>query len=208
MVSNASYFRNCREISKIMAINPTSLGLTFDLTQARSVPKSQRWVLVAMQESGPALVTMLWRILGNEEDVCDAYQDTFLRLAHLPNQQKPGNVRAYLFRTASNLAISMLRQKQLLLKHRESFVKKHQGNTPNPAAEVDSLGLQEQLRAGISELPDYLGNVIVLRDLAQMPYEQVAKILGIRTAAARVYRHKAIKQLAVWMSRPESRDEQ
>jgi len=190
-----------------MAINPTSLGLTFDLTQARSVPKSQRWVLVAMQELGPVLVTMLWRILGNEEDVCDAYQDTFLRLAHLPNQQKPDNVRAYLLRTASNLAISMLRQKQRLLKHRESFVKQNQHDTPNPGAELDSLHLQEQLRAGISELPDYLGDVIVLRDLAQMPYEQVAKILGIRTAAARVYRHKAIKLLAAWMSRPESRDE-
>jgi DNA-directed RNA polymerase specialized sigma24 family protein len=25
---------------------------------------------------------MLWRILGNEQDVCDAYQDTFLKLAH------------------------------------------------------------------------------------------------------------------------------
>ncbi|MDH4202255.1 MAG: hypothetical protein OEV87_05125 [Phycisphaerae bacterium] len=79
-----------------MAISPTSLGLTFDLTQAHSVPKSQRWVLVAMQEFGPALVSMLWRILGREEDVCDAYQDTFLRLAHLPDQQKPRNVRAYL----------------------------------------------------------------------------------------------------------------
>lgn len=207
MVSNASYYQKYRERPKIMAINPTSLGLTFDLTQERSVPKSQRWVLVAMQQYGPALVTMLWRILGSEEDVCDVYQDTFLHVAHQPDQKKPDNIRAYLFRTASNLAISMLRQKQLLLKHRESFVKAHQHNMHNPAAELDSLRLQEQLRAGISELPDYLGDVIVLRDLAQMPYDQVAKILGIRTAAARVYRHKAIKLLAAWMSRPESRDE-
>ena len=190
-----------------MAIQSTSLGLTFDLTGAKAVPKSQRWLLTAMQEHGPALVTVLWRILGNDDDVCDAYQDTFLHLAHLPDQQKPDNVRAYLFRTASNVAISMLRQKQLWHKHQQTLAKRQTCDERDPVSELDSRQLQEQLRAAIAELPDYLGDVIVLRDLAQMPYEQVASILGIRTAAARVYRHKGIKLLAAWMSGSESRDE-
>ena len=55
--------------------------------------------------------------------------------------------------------------------------------------------------------PDYLGDVIVLRDMAQMPYSQVADILGITPAAARVYRHKAIKLLALRMSQSENREE-
>lgn len=190
-----------------MAIHPTSLALTFDLTQCQSVHKNQRWVLSSMQEYGPALVTVLWRILGNEDDVCDAYQETFLRLAHLPNQQKPDNVRAYLFRTASNVAISMLRQVRLQQKHQQVLIKQYKPPEHNPVAELDSMQLQQRLRKAISELPDYLGDVIVLRDLAQMPYEQVAGILGIRTAAARVYRHKAIQLLAKWMSQSESRDE-
>ena len=33
-----------------MAVTSTSLGLTFDLTRAESVQRSQRWVLVSMQE--------------------------------------------------------------------------------------------------------------------------------------------------------------
>jgi RNA polymerase sigma factor (sigma-70 family) len=187
-----------------MAITPTSLGLTFDLTQAESVQKSQRWVLVSMQEYGPALVTMLWRILGNGEDVCDAYQDTFLRLAHLPEKKKPANVRSYLFRAASNIAISMLRRKQLQRKHQRALLKKYETPQHDFVKDLDALGLQQCLRDAITELPEYLGNVIVLRDLAQMPYAQVAAILGIRVAAARVYRHKAIKLLASWMSKPES----
>lgn len=189
-----------------MAINPTSLGLTFDLTQVQSVEKSQRWVLVAMQEFGPTLVTVLWRILGNEEDVCDAYQDTFLSLAHLPDQRKPNDVRAYLFRTASNVAVSMLRRKQLTRKYQESLVRDYQSDTSNPIAELDSMQLQQRLREAITELPDYLSAVVILRDLAQMPYNQVANILGIRTAAARVYRHKAIQLLAQRLSEPENRD--
>ena len=189
-----------------MAITPTSLGLTFDLTQAESVQKSQRWVLVSMQEYGPALVTMLWRILGNGEDVCDAYQDTFLRLAHLPDKNKPANVHSYLFRTASNVAISMLRRKQLQRKHQQVLSKEYEADQDEPVNDLDSMNLQRGLREAISKLPDYLGDVVVLRDLAQMPYAQVAAILGIRVAAARVYRHKAIKLLASWMSTSENRE--
>jgi RNA polymerase sigma factor (sigma-70 family) len=191
----------------IMAVTAASLGLTFDLTQVESVQQSQRWVLVAMQEYGPALVTMLWRILGNEEDVCDAYQDTFLRLTHLPSKKKPSNVRPYLFRTASNLAISMLRRKQLQRKHQQILSKEYIASENDLVQDLDSMYLQQRLRSAISKLPDYLGNVVALRDLAQMPYSQVASILGIRVAAARVYRHKAIKLLAYWMSKSESRDE-
>jgi RNA polymerase sigma factor (sigma-70 family) len=189
-----------------MAVTPTSLGLTLDLTRAESVQRSQRWVLVSMQQCGPALVTMLWRILGNEEDVCDAYQDTFLRLAHLPDKKKPSNVRAYLFRTASNVAISMLRQKQLQRKHQQALSKEYEANCKDPVSDLDAMKLQQGLRAAISKLPDYLGDVVVLRDLAQMPYAQVAAILEIRVAAARVYRHKAIQLLSSWMSTSKKRD--
>ena len=96
-----------------MAINPASLQLTWDLALVQSVDKSQRWILSAMQADGPALVKLLWRILGNNDDVCDAYQDIFVRLANLSPEQKPRNVRAYLFRTAANVAVSTLRREKL-----------------------------------------------------------------------------------------------
>lgn len=178
-----------------------------DLTGADAVGSSQRWLLTSMQQYGPALVTMLWRILGNEQDVCDAYQDTFLHLAHLPNKKKPANVRAYLFRTASNRAISMLRQKQLQRKHQQHLMDEYQPPRSHPGDDLDAAALQQRLRDAISQLPEYLGDVIMLHDLAQMPYAQVANVLGIRTSAARVYRHKAIKRLAEWMSQTENRDE-
>ncbi len=64
-----------------------------------------------MQSWGPELVTMLWRILGNEQDVCDAYQNTFLKLAHFEGGRKPEHIKAYVFRSAANVAISMLRRR-------------------------------------------------------------------------------------------------
>jgi len=185
-----------------MAVNSASLQLTWDLALVQSVDKSQRWILSAMQADGPALVKLLWRILGNNDDVCDAYQDVFVRLANLSPEQKPRNVRAYLFRTAANVAVSMLRREKI---HKESITHIRQAGagatSPDPTTELDARLMQHKLREAIGRLPDYLGDVVVLRDLGEMPYEDVSRILGITQAAARVYRHKAIQLLALWMAK-------
>lgn len=191
-----------------MTINSARLDLTFDLTWLDSIEHSQRWVLVCMQEHGPALVTVLWRILGNEQDVCDAYQETFLRLANLPGKAKPDNPKGYLFQAASNIAVSMLRRKQVQRKHQSDLSKKYAPAVSDPVRDLDAKLLQQQLRDAIAELPGHLSDVLILRDIAELPYSQVAQMLGIRSSAARVYRHKAVKLLAEWMSSSNEQDSQ
>ena len=180
----------------------------WDGTVAESVAPSQQWVLPAMQVHGPPLVSMLWRILGNEQDVCDAYQNTFLQLAYYKSGRKPKNVKAYLFRTASNAAITILRRKKL---HEKACreVTKRPGVQHHlcGAHDLDAGDLREQLRCCIARLPDHLQRVVLLRDLAELSYAQVAKILGISSASARVYRRRAIRILAVWMSDRDNLDE-
>jgi len=157
-----------------------------------------------MRNHGPALVGLLWRILGNEQDVCDTYQDTFLRLAHYEGGRKPNNVKAFLFRTASNTAISALRRRTQHLKACNVLAFRLGGRScPSPVDEIDSKQLRQQLRNGITRLPENLRNVIVLRDLAELPYGQVANILGISVNTARVYRCRGIKWLSTWMARRE-----
>ncbi len=175
-------------------------GLIWDFVIPKTIGQTQRWVLSTMQKHGPQLVTMLWRILGNEQDVCDAYQNTFLQLAHYQGRSKPEHIKAYIFRTASNVAMTMLRHK-LAEKERLSTVTIPLKNVSSPAGELDSKYLQETLRGCVAQLPEYLRDVITLRDLAELPYAQVGKILGISAATARVYRYKAIQLLSVWMNR-------
>jgi RNA polymerase sigma-70 factor (ECF subfamily) len=184
-----------------------SYGLLWDFAVCEAVGESQRWILSAMQSHGPELVTMLWRILGNEQDVCDAYQDTFLQLAHYEGGRKPEYVKAYIFRVANNAAISMLRRR-IAEKKRVSMaviagkiVSSPAGGQGSPANELDSRCLQETLRCYIARLPEHLRNVITLRELAGLSYAQIGRILGISAATARVYRCKAIQLLAVWMGK-------
>jgi len=179
-----------------------SCGLIWDFAVPGSLSSSQRWVLSAMQSWGPELVTMLWRILGNEQDVCDAYQNTFLKLAHFEGGRKPEHIKAYVFRSAANVAISMLRRR-ITERKNLSELSAAGNNIKSPISELDSRYLQESLRCNIARLPEHLRSVVTLHDLAELSYVQVGKMLGITAATARVYRCKAIQLLAVWMNRKE-----
>lgn len=165
-----------------------------------TVSASHQWVLSAMQTHGPALVTMLWRILGSEPDACDAYQETFLQLAYCENGPKPRCIRAYVFRTATNIALTMLRRRQLETRFSAEKMHSPAPLQPDCAGDLDALSLQQTLRANITQLPENLRQVIVLRDLAELPYDQVAAILGLTPATTRVYRSKALQLLSEWMS--------
>jgi len=179
-----------------------SCDSVWDFALVESVAENQRWILVAMRKHGPELVTMLWRMLGNEQDVCDVYQDTFLQLAHHEGGRKPEHVKAYIFRTAKNIAVSMLRRRVVERKGLAS--PRAGGSIPNsPASELDARFLQEALRRCIAQLPEHLRDVVILRDLGELPYPQVSKILGISAGTARVYRCKAIQLLSVLMNKEE-----
>jgi len=174
--------------------------LIWDFSFSGAVDESQRWILSAMQRHGQGLVTLLWRILGNEQDVCDAYQSTFLQLAHYKGGQKPEHIKAYIFRVASNTAVSMLKHRAAE-KKRLSMAIVNREAALSPENELDIKYLQETLRFYIAQLPEYLRNVVMLRDLGELSYGQTGRILGISAATARVYRCKAIQLLAVWMGK-------
>jgi len=152
----------------------------WEMADSQSAESSQEWILSAMNTHGAALVTMLWRILGNEQDVCDAYQDTFLQLAHCRRGQKPDKVKAYLFRTASNTAVSLLRRK---IKHNKACeIISHNCQVDHQVdygGDLDAKELQLKLRVEITRLPTHLREVIVLHDLGNLPYRQVAGMLKI-----------------------------
>lgn len=186
-----------------MADRAVSIELLWDIPIPKALEQTQGWILCAMQRHGRELVNMLWRILCNEQDVCDAYQNTFLKLAHHEYGHKPDNVKAYLFRSASNIAISILRHK-LMEKNRFAPRITEQSNTITPSNELDTRFLTEILRDSIAKLPEHFRNVVTLHDLGDLSYEQVAGTLGITAATARVYRCKAVQLLAVLM-RKETR---
>jgi DNA-directed RNA polymerase specialized sigma24 family protein len=116
-------------------------------------------------------------------------------------------VQAYAYRTAANLATEIIRRRGCRAAHWRRIVA-HQrarlGPSDQPSADnidQDHGGVVGRLRGALRALPRHLREVVVLRDLAQMPYCRVASILGIRPTTARVYRRQAVIRLGDALSR-------
>jgi len=151
--------------------------------------RRHEWIARLMNEDGPAIMRLLWRILGREQDVLDAFQDCF-------GARKPRNARAYAFRAASNIAIEIIRGRQRRAAHWDRVVAERAPKAePEPAGAGPDVG-GDRLQRAIAQLPAHLRNVVVLRDLSRMPYEEVGRTLGIDPATARVYRRHAVVKLA------------
>jgi RNA polymerase sigma-70 factor (ECF subfamily) len=146
---------------------------------------------------------MLWRILAHEQDVLDAYQECICRLIARRRPVFRGGAHRYLYRTAANVAVDVIRRRQLLRRHQDPLahhLQARQETRPPDQAELIAL-----LRAAIVRLPAHLRDVILLRDLGQMSYYQVASILGVTAGTARVYRRQAIIRLAALLDTNEVR---
>ncbi|MFQ5461757.1 MAG: RNA polymerase sigma factor [Phycisphaerae bacterium] len=158
--------------------------------------KRHRWILRVMETEGPHILALLRRLLSNEADVLDAYQDCFCKLATFPGRHGISSVRAYIYRTASNIGIEIIRTRARRSGHLRKIAAQ-QGNLvdePGPSdpddAELDIL------REAIADLPAHLRNVIHLRDFCGFSYKELAAILNIDPATARVYRRHAIVKLS------------
>ncbi len=152
------------------------------------------WVTRCLKRDGQAILRMLWRILGCEADVMDAYQDCFCKLATCNGGRRPKHATAYAYRTAVNIAVGLIRSRTRRNAHWPAIVAER-ARADDGGTRRDSDRLTT-MRAAIAQLPPHLRNVVALRDLNGMPYAQVGTILGINAATARVYRRHAIVKLA------------
>jgi len=184
-----------------MVLPPDLHLLLVDLKSAK-VADDQKWILKLMLKQGHIILCTLWRMLGTEQDVMDAYQTAVCRLTEKGKYAIGPNRGGYFYKTAMNAGIEILRKRKM---RQNQWPKLVQAQKDRDSKRVETQTgeyvfnqkeILEQARQAIAGLPHYLRNVIILRDLTEMPYVQVAKILGIQVTTARLYRRQAVVKLA------------
>jgi RNA polymerase sigma-70 factor (ECF subfamily) len=188
----ASYNMRTVEVSMDYA-KPLS-GL-IDLGQAAVTCPDQRCLLTVMERHGPGLVQMLWRVLGHQADVADAYQETFCRLAVLLHDGKSWNKKGFVYRMAANIAIDMIRKRKRCF-NAEEPLDLAAGRETDPAAAAVQQDERQRLQEAIGDLPDHLRHVLVMREFGELEYEAIASAMRISAGTARQYRHRAVMMLA------------
>jgi RNA polymerase sigma-70 factor (ECF subfamily) len=159
------------------------------------------WLEQLVRHHGPGIRRMLRRMLGNEDEVLDVYQESLCQLLRRCQEIPVQCARAYAYRTAANLAVETIRRRRRHEAHWPYVVGVQRDN--REAADSDAVQAPDsgrrlrvtEVRDAVRALPRHLHDVVVLRDLSGLSYARVAAILGIRPTTARVYRRQAIVRL-------------
>lgn len=177
---------------------PFELRAVVENVERVNIAQDQQWILALIQAQGRLVVSLLWRMLGSEQDALDAYQSTICRLITQGQDAIGTNRAGYFYRAAMNAGIEMLRTRQRRQRHWPTVLEVCSRQTEDRplSARQDEKDDLNRLRAAIAKLPPHLRDVIVLRELAGLPYRQVSSILGIGLATSRLYRRQAVLRLA------------
>lgn len=136
----------------------------------------------------------LARWIGCRETASDLTQETLLRVAQQPEQRGETNFRAYLYRTAHNLAVDHVRQQKRRLTR--TVPPDQLGDVPDdaPSAEraADARYRLDLLNRAIAELPDLTQRIFVLNRIEGFTYLEVARRLGISESSVQKHLAKAL----------------
>jgi RNA polymerase sigma-70 factor, ECF subfamily len=153
---------------------------------------------------GP-ITNYLYRFLNDYEEAVDLAQETFVRVYFaLDRYHTDYAFSTYVYRIASNLAISEIRRRKRrrLLSLTGLFGGEDEAETefqpPDKRALPDSELVDDErsrhIAAAIESLPEKYRMPIVLRDVQDKSYEEVAEImqLGLGTTKSRISRGRAL----------------
>lgn len=117
---------------------------------------------------------------GNTEAVEDLVQDVFVRIWERRETWNPQvAVRAYLYRSVHNQAISNIRKK----KHETPMVDSVEFTAVAPDLSpfelINNNELDLAIKSAIKILPERRREILILRLLHDMSYKEIAEVLGI-----------------------------
>ena len=141
------------------------------------------------QDQAWTLARYLLKDGAEAEDVC---QEAFVKLWQHQNAIDPAKVRPWLMKVTRNGCLDRIRRRKPT-----EEIGDHPGEDPSPGPLADSQRseLARWLGQTIAGLAEPYRSLVVLRDIHQHSYEEVAAVLELSLVQVKVYLHRARKQL-------------
>lgn len=146
--------------------------------------------------TSPETYTLARRLCGNSDDAADVVQEAYLR-AYRSIRKFRGDAAftTWLYRITANCATDHLNRRT---RHRhDDLSDEHVDERAqiDPEAHTDNVELRDELKGALDALPPKLRAVVVLRDVYDLPHEEIASRLNISESAAKVRLHRARRKL-------------
>lgn len=122
----------------------------------------------------------------------DIVSETFIRVWKARARVDLTTVKAYLFAVARNFFLQQRRQ----AKRTTSLDDQMADSGPGPHARADARDELRAVLVALQALPEVDRSALLMRADAAMPYEEIARTLGISESAAKVKVHRSRLKLA------------
>lgn len=158
-----------------------------------------------VEQDGPAVWRICWRLLCNRADAEEAFQETFIAAVELSRRQPLATPRAILQHLATARSIDRLRSRQRRRNRQETVDDERLNEERAPGAapqqDAEASELSSALRSALTELPPKQSECFTLHAIEGWSYQEIAERLGISIDHVGVLIHRARGKLRKLLAR-------
>lgn len=151
------------------------------------------WETIA-QRYGRFMYSVAFRLTGNEPDAQDLVQEALIRVHRGLANFQPGSMEGWLARIVTNVFLDETRRRKrrpvdALPEYADAVL------PSTPGADVRTDGFSDDVQQALAALPDDFRIAVVLSDVAELPYDDIAQATGVPVGTVRSRIHRGRKLL-------------
>lgn len=147
------------------------------------------WFRLQVNNNKNGLYAVCYQMLKNSLEAEEVVQDSFIKLWQAKENGKK-QTKAWLYQVAKNHCLDLLRRRQNELKYQQHSLLDVKV-APSACDELINTELSTQISDAIEELKEPYKSLIVLREISNLNYQQLADVLDLNVQQIKVYLHRA-----------------
>ena len=142
------------------------------------------------------VINTISKLLGSDAEAEDLAQQVFIRVWRSAARYQPtAKFTTWLFRITRNLVFNELRRRKHFANQGEDSPEPVERAEREPDRVLLEDELQEAIQTAIQQLPEAQRMAIVLRRYEEMPYEEIARVMGTTVPAVKSILFRARAEL-------------
>ena len=147
------------------------------------------WFKLQVNTNKNGLYAVCYQMLKNSLEAEEVVQDSFVKLWQA-KEKGVKQTKAWLYQVAKNQCLDLLRKRQHEMKYQQHNLLNEQV-ARSAYDELANAELSTHISDAINELQEPYKSLIVLREISQLSYQQLADVLDLNIQQIKVYLHRA-----------------
>lgn len=142
-------------------------------------------------------------LLGNREEAEDQTQEVLIRLWKNRHSVDDSRITGWLLRVTRNACIDVIRKRRSFQKNvitSTELTDSVPANTQQPDEAASWSLFRNQLEGALRALSEPYRSILILREIQEMKYDEIAEIMNLPLNTVKVYLHRGRKTLRALLS--------